>query len=780
MKKIFLFSFVQIITSGFYLAHGQEKSLDLLENVHLHLNKTVFSQGERLWFAAYVQDQKAKLPSSKTTNLHVGLFDLKGEVVKRKIYHVESGISHGDFAIDSTFTNSDYMLIAWTNYSQNYKELQPYRQKIKILNQVDKDKTSEKSKGYKLNVYPEGGRLIKNAFNLVAIQLQDGLGNGIFQDSLCLVTDKGKIVQNKITTSKQGYGRIGFVVEDGKEYYLRFGNENNQLLTQKLPQAVSDRLGIQLYNTLDENILINFIGSKKFFKDSEHKVYTLVIFQNENLFTGKYVVNGEVQSLRIDRNMMPYGINTIVLLDDKLMPVTHRMFFNYRQDDARDMPLEIGHAIDGDSLILNINTKSKTIKSASLSLSILPTESKAYNPNNSLTSSFLLSPYFKKEMNGLKYYMYDDNKQLRYELDTRLIFEGWGRYHWDSTKQRGIQVQFMMENGFQVTGKIIDADLTKEKQIYVTTGDNKAFAYGDLKNDKTFNLNMPLYANDSIGITLLGNKGKLRKAKIETNFTYVIPKIIFDPLQYSCSNQDIEPVPEEDIDMTQNNIFGKGIIALDEVSVSEKSLKDDKILVSPYSELKMIDDEDIQKTPSLLAYLTKQGIKPVYVDGVMYFQSNRMINPIKPPHYEYYSVSVDGRPTDPGEVVSMPLSSIRAIVVTKASMGFSSGTNFFIGIQLREGFYVAPEKRDKFVKFLIKKGFSRPQEYFDPGYDLDTKLFSYFGAIDWRPRVILSNEKPTSISIPLHKKDKVVLYVEGMGIDGSLISTSKVIELPTE
>ncbi|MEM8928896.1 MAG: hypothetical protein AAGC45_11880, partial [Bacteroidota bacterium] len=71
------------------LAFGQGESApaDFMgpkENVHLHLNKTTFLQGERLWFKAYVRDQNTKLPSLETTNLHVGIYAGDGEEVKRK------------------------------------------------------------------------------------------------------------------------------------------------------------------------------------------------------------------------------------------------------------------------------------------------------------------------------------------------------------------------------------------------------------------------------------------------------------------------------------------------------------------------------------------------------------------------------------------------------------------------------------------------------------------------------------------------------------------------
>ncbi|MGB5358618.1 MAG: hypothetical protein WBN27_01580, partial [Eudoraea sp.] len=48
------------------------------ENIHLHLNKTLFFQEEHIWFSAYVYDQNTQTPSLETTNLYVGLYTKEG------------------------------------------------------------------------------------------------------------------------------------------------------------------------------------------------------------------------------------------------------------------------------------------------------------------------------------------------------------------------------------------------------------------------------------------------------------------------------------------------------------------------------------------------------------------------------------------------------------------------------------------------------------------------------------------------------------------------------
>ena len=73
----------------------------LRENIHLHLNKTTFLKGEQLWFTAYVYDGNNQVPSSSSTNLHVGIFNEAGKLIERRMIYIQDGIGHGRFLIKS-------------------------------------------------------------------------------------------------------------------------------------------------------------------------------------------------------------------------------------------------------------------------------------------------------------------------------------------------------------------------------------------------------------------------------------------------------------------------------------------------------------------------------------------------------------------------------------------------------------------------------------------------------------------------------------------------------
>ena len=228
----------------------------------------------------------------------------------------------------------------------------------------------------------------------------------------------------------------------------------------------------------------------------------------------------------LDRDRLPYGVNTAVLLNEALIPVAYRMFFNHRKTNDRIGGLEIGHCRVGDSIQIDFLLPETSNESAILSASVMPFGTRAYNPDNSIVSSFLLQPYLNGNDQELNGYFTAMDRQKKYGLDLLLMVEGWGKYDWDSRTQQELQFDYAFERGFKIKGKVLDADLTTEKQVYLVTDQTRSMSFEDITANKTFDTEMLLYEKDSLGLSLVGKKGRLRKASFE--------------VELSKKNQDIQ------------------------------------------------------------------------------------------------------------------------------------------------------------------------------------------------------------------------------------------------
>ena len=472
-------------------------------------------------------------------------------------------------------------------------------------------------------------------------------------------------------------------------------------------------------------------------------------------------MNEDEPVLAIERKDLPHGILTTVLFNKDLEPIARRMFFNHREDNGQVKALGIEYCFgkSTDSLQVDFILPKGMQGETNISFSALPGQSIAYQPDHSIVSSFLVRPYIKEYFQD-HYYFEDQDRRKRYELDKRLIIEGWGKFDWDSRKQQDVELAFEMETGIRFQGRIEDANLSEENQVSLISELSSAMGFEELDGNKSFNANMQLFEGDSLRVSLISRKGKLREPKAELNFKQDVLKSVED-LKFSLNKTKYRQLefPEETA-LAQPLNIDKRVIALDEVVLVEKRNPKKKFQISALAEARLIDDADIRRFPSVSTYLIRLGFLMSGNNGEMEFYVR------KPPGFVRVPIYIDGMGAVAGEIIGMPLSRIRFLTYSKDRNGP------YIIITSNPD-YIPPNQRNKFVKFAIENGYARPQDYFAPNYpDYGSQTFKSYGALDWKANISVGSEIPTSIKIPLKSQNNVQLYVEGVGANGSLFSQS--------
>lgn len=744
----------------------ENEDSQLRENIHLHLNKTTFLPGEHLWFTAYIQDQHLKAPSLTTTDLHVAIFNTKGQKLKHQKIFVENGVSSGDIAIDSTFVEGEYVVLSWTNYMRNFKFLRPFRQTIQIVQNVNEKLTPSFDK-IQLEVFPEGGNLISGCYNRVGIRLTDTFGNGISSKNLEIVNEDGLRIKNNIATNHIGYGSFGISPQPNERYWLQFRHLNGAIAKAELPPAEYLAASLSVEDAGTSEVILKMVASNEFLKKNMGQDYLFAIYQNDEIFWETMNLTNEVPVLAINKNLLPFGVNTAVLFSPEMIPLARRMFFNHREGKKRQITMVLEQCItsSGDSLQIDLRVPKEKGASVLTSISVLPIDTKAYDPDHTIFSSLMLRPFIASDRQFDAYFLESQNRQRRFELDIRLLIEGWGRYKWGEKEREAAAFTFASENGIVVNGKLIDADLSKEKQVLLIPDEPSDMAYAVLESDKSFSAEMRLFVGDSLNISLLGKNGSLRKPKFELETGPVVQKRFEDLVAHVHDTSAVKRSPPPLLDMDEMSLGkDKRTIFLEEVTVMEKKKRVNKFLLSPSIQANVIGDLEIKRYKTVRNYLRRIGLLVEIRNGLMVVSSLKFPNP-------RLSIIVNGMPAQEGEVLNMPLSSVQTIVYSDKLYGGGRGIGGFVSIVLRQGTYLLPEYRDKFVKFLIENGYTRPQEYFTPNYpDNRSLFFRNYGAIDWKGNIRVGSEFPTSITIPLPYQNQLNLYIEGMGDDGTLVS----------
>lgn len=756
-----LFFILSIVALAQERAAKGTEGLHLLENIHLQLNKTAFLKGEHIWFKAYVQNQNQHLPSLATKNLHVGIFSKDGSMLTKKMVLIRNGVSFGDFKVDSTFVEDSYTIMAWTNYMKNFEFTTPFLQNIEIIGVAEQSESKNKG-GITVLVYPEGQQIVANTYNNVGFKIFNQTLQPIKTNEIELITGKGERIQSNIQTNQLGQGRFGFFADPTETYFLKLKTPNGLWVTKELEDKQHHGIGISIDNTAQDVVVLNSKRSKSILNNEK---FSMAIYNHVNgNYVYRYELDGDSGPTSVNRNQIPGGINTAVILDETMKPISQRMFFNRQNLKERVGSVDVSYCLNKaqDSLQIDMILP-QGHQMANLSLSVLPAESSAYFPDNSIASSFLIQPYLHKHIEGR--YFFDGNKRSRdYQMDTRLLMEGAERFDQYITAGYTQSNTYKHEEEIAFNGKILDADLENEKQVSLFSQSLGTVNFFELSTNKNFEGNLPLFEGDSILISVLNHKGKLRKPKAELYFddnnadTFEYTKWLSKAGRFKSGVSQLR--------MNESFNLTDGIISLDEVVVSERAKETTKFQITPEIQMRIIDKTTVKRYPSFISYIRKFGFQthPNSKGGVGVYVPD-------PPYLARVPVLIEGLPVDSGQLMSMPLSMVKSMVYNRYVTPHQGP---FISLSLRydyDGLY----GRDKFTSITVPKGFSRAQAYFTPNYpDYGSLLYQRYGAIWWESQFEVNSDVPYSITVPLNEQREVKIIIEGMSSNGFLYYTEQI------
>ncbi len=753
----------------------------LRENVHLHLNKTTFFKNELIWFTAYVHDQNNQIPSLNTKNLYVAVYNKAGEEMTKKMIRIENGIGTGQIELDSTFTASHYSIRAATNWMRNFEDSKPFEQRITILGEVVPKPEPLDLDNLLVDFYPEGGKLVKGLENNLGFWIRDKKGNGIALNNIDLITEDGNTLLTNLSTNANGHGQVRFIPGINQKYFLNAALVNGKKIYKEIPKAESLGLNIQLNNTKRATLLGSLKVNPETYTELSGQVFYLAIYKNTLLRLEEIVIDSLDIPLRIDKNILPFGVNTITIFDQRMRPVLRRMFFNEngKQEKILDLEWDTELSANSDSLNVKLNTTSKPDSTLSLSISALPFQSRNYLPQNTLISSTHLTPYLSNTVAFPGNFLKEMDRQSLFDLDLLLLIQGWGAYDWNGLFNGSWEFTHPFENGIDIEGRIIDADLNIEKQIWGITHSSKYSMIIPLGRDKTFSSNELLYAGDTLMISLMGKKGVLRLPKAELKVMELpgwdlpIDKKGIEYLYLDHLRGNNLSIEDSSLEEPLNLNLSDRTILLDEVELTARRKVEKEIpLNSAIMSARRILEDDIKKNNTLAHYLRRLGYQPRVVEGSLVILS-RTLEPGPVPTRVPVPVYLDGMIAEGSQILDLPLSRVRNISYDNA------GRKFISLVMRTDDFYY--ENRKRYARFLIEQGYARPQQYYNPGYlDYTSKEFKYFGAVEWLPVLTISPGTSVEFTIPTLQQDKILLHVEGMGSDGTTVSQSIELEIPQE
>ncbi|MUP44415.1 hypothetical protein E0K83_01475 [Gramella sp. BOM4] len=739
------------------------------EALFLHLNKTTLLPEENLWFAAYAYNPQTALPSAKTVNLKLDIFDSSGKFLESQTIFMSNGKGFGYLELDpQRFQPGEYLIKASTNYMNNLEEDLSYVQAFNIL---DKNLASQvnTSKSYDLQLLPEGGHLLMEAINTVGVKLIDDTGRGVsFIDARIL--DENNNVLSNFNSNEYGLGKFSISPLKGKSYRIELTTATGDKLVQEMPKA--EAKGISLSSVQrDDDYLVYVRTNEDTRKEIEGKTFYMTINSDGKMsdFEFQFPENEDKVNILLEMDSLYAGVNTLTIFDSQLNPLLERLIFS----DTKLKRSRISSTMQnrGDSLVFKLTSEPK-LKNASLSVSVLPGETKAYNQNHNLLSAIYLKPYTKGVVENAAYYFSDgDPKQIRYDLDLLLLTQGWSRYDWNSTFKPP-QKLVDHDAGFKIQGQVLNYKPNRDNKLVVRSPESGLFKVLELKEDGSFEL-PNTYVSDNSELSFRLMQGS-REIKPVVNLT-ILPEERPENKRLTNVSEYVIPRKAWENNQTLPDDFLKNAEALDTVVVNAERRENPLRKKTINGDITMVTDKMAKRYLNLLDWLPTQNY--------IVFQNTEMVT-IKSPIIS----SIGGNNNvllflngvqvgyDANIYRDILMENVESIEINRNGFGMGmNGVNGMINVNI--GHAAAAQESRNIYKVVANNGFSTNKEFYAPKYaSYQHDIYRNYGVIDWKPAVSIDKDGQTTFKVLNTAQRSVKLFIEGMSADGNIISEEIILD----
>lgn len=396
------------------------------EVLFLHLNKTVLAPKEDVWFSAYSFYQKNFLAASGLTSVRVGLYDGSGELLQEKELSLKDGLGEGSFDLEP-YLAGKYRIKASIVYMDDLRENLAFSQGITILGDNQKDLESLK---YNTHVLPEGGHLLANAVNTLGVKLVDGSGLGVAFTKGEIIDGSGSVVKT-FKSNRFGLAKFRFVPQYSENYTAVLTTKSGEEVKKTISESDIVGLTMSVNTMLPKRFVFSIKTNKKTYGVIKNNKFYLVYHRAGKMKGLEFTIPASLSAnINIAKEDLYPGMNIVTIFDQDMKPLLERLVFNWKGVKRKDIEA-VFKGTERNSLVIDLSTTQK-MDDHTMSVSVLPSGTKAYHPRNNIFSTFYIEPYIKGNLqHGSYYFSQEVNKRRRnYDLNLLLVTQGWSKYVW--------------------------------------------------------------------------------------------------------------------------------------------------------------------------------------------------------------------------------------------------------------------------------------------------------------------------------------------------------------
>ncbi len=727
------------------------------ETIHLHFDKTVFFTNEEIFFKGYVYNRKNKEPYYATTNIHARLLDEGGQVVAEKLFFASNGSFLGNFTLEPTWASGHYYIQVFTNWMNNFREDETSVFPIELINtQTGRAPQRDHFADVHVEVFAEGGTWVAGVQNTIGIRVTGCDGTPFSSGQVEVVDAKGQAVAQS-SVNRFGLAKVALVPENGMKVRFSSGDTSGEAL---FPVAEASGIAVEINNfTLPGKVIVKVRPHASLLPSLRSKPLFLVLQQDDTstIVDVPFPDSKTEAQLVLQDSLLSEGVCVARFIDSEMKQWAERLLFRY---PAARSATTVEKQATKDGVM---NFEGHNFTDANLSVSAVPFDTKAYDENHDLYSTFYFQPYVRIAVPNGRYYLSKYSKGRHYELDLALLAQPGSRQAWSDITNTPPVEKFEFEKGQTIAGNLSQPlkDRGKYKiKLYSITALLQEFSDIGEKNDFAFP-NMVITDSTSVKLYLVEVPGFEPKPFKYSAHIVGIKGNCLKPFRPTVSNCPLLPTPES-VAMPK---FAKNFVQLAETEVKNTN---------------KLKRQDWPGHHDLSGY----KVPPTATQRVTLFLETRGFNVTDDNTSITITArgvsSINGAPRTPvlyiDNMRQMSYDVLVGMTMDEIDEIYTNAHTIVPSVTNNEGVIRIYRKKPKISgpasfaqEFAVNGGFARIHDFHNPELtSTSDEGFHNFGVISWIGTLITDTSGVVRFSMPDYRTPST-LHVEGFTFDGSLI-----------
>ncbi len=338
--KFFLFVIALIFSADSFAQNTPQEKLDSFsakfvtairthehQRIFMATDKSVYSNGESIWFKAFLVNDISDKINNSSRFLFVDLVDNEDNVVKKLILDAANKQTDSRIILPASLPSGNYWLRAYTRQIVKTDPLSMSIKPVYVFNRSDesnlksplKKTNSVGSDSVVVTFYPEGSNLITGADCIVAVRTTDISGNPVSVKGL--IRDNYDAVMAGFTTDEYGLGKFDFEPSGHREYRAVISNGGKES-NYPLPPFNFFKGQLSVTKGSPDYMVRVLLGDSIYTKNALS--YLVAISKDNMVFAS---IGRGLYQVAVPEKKLPNGIVTFYLFDGDFRLLSERSVY---------------------------------------------------------------------------------------------------------------------------------------------------------------------------------------------------------------------------------------------------------------------------------------------------------------------------------------------------------------------------------------------------------------------------------------------------------------------